>query len=228
MFVIMLAMLVVGQKGLCQLQADIVRLENSWSKQPAQYSYYQDLDHLLNVQYQTLTAEQRSRIRTTLGKSTFSSIATYSPGERGIRIVIKGTVLDKNKEPVEGAKVVTFQTDASGSYAPTDSITRRMSESDSRLYGVLCTDHEGHFEIHTIRPGTYSVKYEGRFLPQHVHVQVTAKGYVPISLQLVFEDDPAMKDVHWQNWAKSLGFPVLKLIPLHGVPTATPVITLQE
>ncbi|HZX74055.1 MAG TPA: hypothetical protein VFE57_06530 [Cyclobacteriaceae bacterium] len=227
LFVIFIVV-VTSHHALGQLKSEIERLENASKKQPTQFSHYQDLDALLNAQYEKLTKDDRTRIRTILNNTNFSTINTYSSVERGSRIVIKGKVVDKNQSPIAGARIITFQTDASGSYAPSDSITKRMSEPDSRLYGALRTDQHGNFEIHTVRPGAYPMKYEGRFIPQHVHVNVSVQGFQPVALQMVFDDDPALKDNYWREWAKGLGFPVLKLVPVNGVQTATHIIILQE
>jgi protocatechuate 3,4-dioxygenase beta subunit len=95
---------------------------------------------------------------------------------------------------------IFFQTDSRGYYTPFDSAQNKMGEPDARLFGFLKTDANGNFEIHTIRPASYPKKYEGRTIPQHIHNNITAKGYANQNLQMVFDDDPAMND-YWRQWA---------------------------
>src|SRR6478752_4682814 len=121
---------------------DFPELKKVFLLQPTDYTNYQNLHTLLSSQYELLSVGQRNEIRQLLSQSNFSKIKNYPPNEPGTRIIIKGTVTDKNLKPVAGAKIIVFQTDASGNYAPQDSKIKRMSESDARLYGVLHTDHQ--------------------------------------------------------------------------------------
>jgi protocatechuate 3,4-dioxygenase beta subunit len=66
-----------------------------------------------------------------------------------------------------------------------------MGEPDARLFCFLKTDENGNFEIRTIRPASYPMQYNGRTIPQHIHNNITARGYTGRNLQMVFEDDPA-------------------------------------
>jgi protocatechuate 3,4-dioxygenase beta subunit len=219
----------VSQPARAQITAeDFQELKKVFLLHPADYTHYQSLQMLRGTQYELLSAGQRNEIRQLLNKSTFSKIKNYPTGEPGARIVITGIVSDKNSNPVALAKIIVFQTDASGNYAPQDSKTKRMSESDARLYGVLQTDNEGRYELIAIHPGSYPLKYEGRFIPQHIHFNVSAKGVPVLKLQLAFEDDPVMKDRHWQTWAKDLGYPVVKLVSINGIPTGVCNIMLKK
>jgi protocatechuate 3,4-dioxygenase beta subunit len=219
----------VTQPARAQITAeDFQELKKVFLLHPADYTHYQSLQMLLSTQYELLSTGQRNEIRQLLNKSTFSKIKNYPTGEPGTRIVITGIVSDKKSRPVAMAKIIVFQTDASGNYAPQDSKTKRMSESDARLFGVLQTDNEGRYELSAIRPGSYPFKYEGRFIPQHIHFNVSAKGGTELKLQLVFEDDPVMRDPRWQKWAKYLGYPVVKLVSINGIPTGVCNIILKK
>ena len=89
------------------------------------------------------------------------------------------------------------------------------------------TDNNGNFEIHTIRPASYPIKYGGRTIPQHVHNNITAQGYTAKYLQMVFDDDPAMND-YWKKWAAGNRFPLLKLNNASPQRTATVEIVLTR
>ena len=206
---------------------DFPELKKVFQLNPTDYTNYQNLINLLGSQYEMLSVGQRSEIRQLLNQSTFSKIKNYSPNEPGTRIIIKGTLTDKKKKSVAGAKIIVFQTDGSGNYAPQDAKSKRMSEADARLYGVIRTDSQGRYELSAIHPGSYPIKYEGRFIPQHIHFNISAKGVSELKLQLAFADDPAMKDPYWKAWAKDLGFPVITLISNNGIPTGVCNIVLK-
>jgi protocatechuate 3,4-dioxygenase beta subunit len=217
----------VTQPARAQIAAeDFQELKKVFLMHPADYTHYQSLQTLLSTQYELLSAGQRNEIRLLLNKSTFSKIKNYPTPEPGTRIVITGTIRDKKNKPIAGAKIYVFQADASGNYAPQDSKTKRMTESDARLYGVLQTDSQGRYELSAVHPGSYPIKYEGRFIPQHIHFNVSAKGVKELKLQLAFDDDPAMRDPHWQKWAKDLGYPVIRLVS-NGIPTGVCNIVLK-
>ena len=57
----------------------------------------------------------------------------------------------------------------------------------------------------------------GNFVPQHIHINIRAKGFKDRNLQLVFEDDPVMDD-HWLQWAKDLLYPAAKMVYSDGKP----------
>ncbi len=45
---------------------------------------------------------------------------------------------------------------------------------------------------------------------QHIHINITAKGYAAALFKLVLADDPAMND-YWVDWAKKGNFPIVTL-----------------
>lgn len=113
-----------------------------------------------------------------------SRLQLVPDGEPGEWIEIEGHVVDAAEEPVAGAKVHVFATDAAGRYHP-----EREGEETPRIFGTLVSDDRGRFSFRTVRPGPYP----GTRNPRHIHVQVragnrrlAAPGYV------VFDDDPLL------------------------------------
>lgn len=148
-------------------------------------------------------------------------------GEPGVPIIVSGTIRNGDRQPVKGALIYVFHTDAQGLYTPDDAKTGRMDEPNSRLFGYMRTGPDGHYSFRTIRPGGYPKPISGlsgnrRFIPQHIHLIVTAAGYEDYkckgsTCQLVFEDDLRMTP-EWHKWAEEGGNPVLKsAIDEHGV-----------
>ena len=189
----------------------IAKAETDLKEHLQNQNNWQQLYTLINENYTKLTAAEREKLRKILEQyGVWSTGITYTAFEPGIKIIIKGRVVDTHGKPVANASLHIFQTDSHGYYTPLDSIEKKMGEPDARLFSFLKTDNKGNFEIHTIRPASYPLKYNGRTIPQHVHNNITAKGYAPKYLQMVFDDDPAMDD-YWRKWASDNGFPILKL-----------------
>ena len=184
-----------------------IRLAN----EPTQANY-DSLHQLITDHYQQLSLAERATIRKTLetsarwptGKLCFET-------EPGIPITIRGHVLDEHRRPISNARLHLFQADYAGYYAPSDRTTKKMSEQDPRLCTFLAADKLGRYGFQTIQPGSYPIKYEGRLIPQHIHLNVTATGYQMKAIQLTFDNDPAMNDSHWRDWARNLHFPVIVL-----------------
>ncbi|MBC7775178.1 MAG: hypothetical protein H7246_07040 [Phycisphaerae bacterium] len=174
---------------------------------------YDSLHFLLAEHYTDLTGFERRDLRETLEKYAVWPFETTCPAtESGTKITLRGHLSDENGKPLPGERLHTFHTDHRGYYAPTDSASGRMGESDPRLEGFLTTDSTGGFEIRTVRPASYPKQYEGRTIPQHVHIVVAMAGKKEENFQVVFEDDPAMSE-YWVAWAKNLRNPIVKLSP---------------
>jgi protocatechuate 3,4-dioxygenase beta subunit len=112
-----------------------------------------------------------------------ASVVMAGSNEPGERLIVTGRVLD-GSEPIAGASIFVFQTDAAGRYAPDKS--GNDAELNPRLRGLLRTDRQGRYRYETIRPGSY----DGN--AAHVHYVVKAAGYRARLLDLWFEDDPIL------------------------------------
>jgi protocatechuate 3,4-dioxygenase beta subunit len=132
-------------------------------------------------------------------------------GEPGARLTLSGTLVDSAGQPVAGAELHVYQTDASGRYT----FAKPMDEPHARLAGTLRTGPGGRFEISSIRPGGYPKPIllggSERKIPAHIHIDVKAAGHPERRFQAVFADDPLLADPYWKDWVKSPGQPVLEL-----------------
>lgn len=157
-----------------------------------------------------------------------SSLDLAPKDEPGVRLVVHGRIVDPQGQPVAGAEIHAYQTDATGAYTR----ERPMDEPNARLSGWLQSDAAGRFELRTIRPGGYpkAVKLNGRerHIPAHIHLDVKAPGYRERQLQAVFSDDPLLSDPYWADWVKRLGQPVLVLRQGQGARVTDLVITLER
>jgi protocatechuate 3,4-dioxygenase beta subunit len=81
---------------------------------------------------------------------------------RGDALVIAGAVLDASCEPVAGAEIDVWHTDARGAYGP--------AEGQCCYYqGTVGTDRNGRFRLDTVRPGQYA---QTAAPPAHIHLEV--------------------------------------------------------
>jgi protocatechuate 3,4-dioxygenase beta subunit len=93
----------------------------------------------------------------------------------GTRLTFTGLVVDTSCTPIAGAKVETWQADASGAY----------DNAGYTLRGWVLTDVTGRFTIHTVVPG----EYPGR--TEHIHVKVTPPGGSTLTTQMYFPGSTA-------------------------------------
>jgi protocatechuate 3,4-dioxygenase beta subunit len=92
------------------------------------------------------------------------------PELTGERLELTGRVLTSDCEPIAGAAVDFWQTDAGGNY----------DNAGFNLRGVQFTDADGRYELFTILPG----RYPGR--PPHIHVKVRPPGGDELTTQIYF------------------------------------------
>ncbi len=212
-----ITILILGLLGLpfvCSAQQwsnKIHELTNVLVAHPS-HNVYDSLHFIVAEHYSELTAEQRRNIRNTLEKQAHWSATILCPDkEQGTKITIKGRVTDAHNKPIANAQLFIYHADNNGNYAPSDGTLKRMSEGDPRLFGYVKTDNLGNYAFQTVRPASYPNKYNGRTIPQHIHVQTSATGYKTQAVQMAFDDDLQMRDAYWRNWAKEQHFPVVTL-----------------
>jgi protocatechuate 3,4-dioxygenase beta subunit/putative intracellular protease/amidase len=132
----------------------------------------------------TASSDTTRRVRGILRDTAWSSSAVIPPdGEPGEPLSVSGTILDPSGNPVAGAVVYAYHTDARGYYSPGG-----MDELNPRLFAYLKTGADGRYEFRTIRPGHYPDQTEP--VEQHIHFEVTAPGFARKIWRLGFTDDP--------------------------------------
>ena len=140
-----------------------------------------------------------------------------STDEPGPRLTVEGRVLDAaTGEPVEGARLVVYQTDQAGTYQNEDS----ADESTARIRAELTSGSNGEFGFVTVQPGEYPDQPPGN---RHIHFHsVTAPGYASKGFVLLF-DDNVRSDV--REWAASTGFGIV--VPVTGSPDSGFATTIE-
>ena len=119
------------------------------------------------------------------------------PGER---LVLSGVVRTAGGDPVEGAELDFWQSNAEGLYDV------QLPGDEPRCRGRLRTAADGRYEVRTVVPPSYEVKKDGpvgRLLerlerhawrPAHIHLKVDAAGCRPLTTMLFIEGDPWLGD----------------------------------
>ncbi len=99
-------------------------------------------------------------------------------GVAGMRITVRGQIVDASCRPIEGAIVDFWQADDEGAYDDVGFLFR----------GHQVVGADGRYEVSTIIPGRYL--NGSQYRPAHVHCKVIVAGRELLTTQLYFEGDP--------------------------------------
>lgn len=91
------------------------------------------------------------------------------------RLILVGSVLDQNCQPLPNAWLDFWQADANGEY----------DNTGYRLRGHQFTDAQGRYYLETVLPGIY----DSRPI-RHIHVKVKPEGGEEVTTQLYFPEQP--------------------------------------
>jgi protocatechuate 3,4-dioxygenase beta subunit len=102
------------------------------------------------------------------------------PDMEGTPLILVGLVLDGNCQPVSGAWLDFWQTDAAGNY----------DNQGYNLRGHQFSAADGSYRLETILPAAYGTGGGSR--PPHIHVKVQAPGAAVLTTQLYFPTAEAL------------------------------------
>ena len=108
-----------------------------------------------------------------------------APQAAGEVILLTGKVLDSNGDPIEGASVEIWQTDAKGVYDHPGDPSTASRDRTFQFYGHSVTDATGAYLFRTVLPGEYEPR------PRHIHVKVKIDGVEALTTQFYFGEDRA-------------------------------------
>lgn len=123
--------------------------------------------------------------------------ATISKDGRGEPVVVTGQVLSTDGTPIPGALLDVWETDENGLYEQQD-----PEQPDMNLRGKFRTDSEGRYSFVGIKPVSYAIPDDGPvgqllhalgrhpFRPAHIHLLISADGFVPVTTHLFVKGDP--------------------------------------
>ncbi len=125
------------------------------------------------------------------------------PGERGAVLVFLGDVRSTDGDPLPGALLDIWQASAEGRYAPgrpTDGDFSGLFDPTQpafNLRGCIRAGDDGGFEVRTVIPGAYrdppGSMDVASMRPAHLHVKLACEGFVPLTTQLFFAEDPHLR-----------------------------------
>lgn len=108
---------------------------------------------------------------------------TVTPTAQGEVLLLTGQVLDVNGNPVPGAAVEIWHTDAQGIYDHPGDRSTNNRDRGFQFYGTSMTDSDGNYVFRTILPGQYEPR------PRHIHVKVKLNGAELLTTQFYFPED---------------------------------------
>lgn len=118
------------------------------------------------------------------------------PDEPGEPLTVTGTVTSAGDcEPLAGALLDVWQTDARGRYSNLLGLADPTKPGAFRLRGRLRSDEQGRYRFVSVLPGHYPLWIFTR--PRHVHFMVSRAGYRTLVTQLYFAGDPYLSADPW-------------------------------
>ena len=99
----------------------------------------------------------------------------WRPGDPGQRLILRGRVLDTDRNPVVDALVELWHADSKG-----------VTHAD-RYRASLRTAKDGEFNVSTVLPGYI-------WGPRHIHFVVTHPGYPRLITRIFFKRDPVVAE----------------------------------
>jgi len=99
----------------------------------------------------------------------------------GNLLLLGGTVLDTDGQPISGALVEIWQTDANGAYMHPNDPATASRDMNFQFYGESTTALDGSYSFRTIVPGQYEPR------PVHIHFKVRFEGKELLTSQFYFE-----------------------------------------
>jgi catechol 1,2-dioxygenase len=122
-------------------------------------------------------------------------------GELGTPLLFQGRVTGADGAAVPGAQLEIWHADDEGYYSQF-----APGIPEWNLRGTLAADAEGRYAIRTIQPAPYQIPTDGScgnliaaagwhpWRPAHLHLKVSAPGYLPITTQLYFRGGEYLAD----------------------------------
>lgn len=123
------------------------------------------------------------------------------PDEPGTPLLFRGQVTGIDGTPLAGATVDVWHADSDGFYSQF-----APGIPEWNLRGVVTTDQDGQFKIHTQQPAPYQIPTDGScgkliaaagwhaWRPAHLHLKVEAPGHLLTTTQLYFDGGKYVED----------------------------------
>ena len=110
-------------------------------------------------------------------------------------IYLGGRVLNRDGEPVRGAKLEIWQANTHGRYTHPNDDNKAPLDPNFEGFAVVNTDDEGRYNLKTIKPGAYPTG-PNTIRPSHIHFEVFGK-LERLVTQMYFTGDPHHENDTW-------------------------------
>ena len=111
----------------------------------------------------------------------------------GKQIFITGRVIDIEGKAIENATVDIWQANAAGRYSHPRDPNNAALDTNFQGWAIVQSGSNGEFKFKTVFPGAYPAS--GNWMrPPHIHFKVSKPGYVNLTTQMYFPDDPLNSD----------------------------------
>ena len=118
------------------------------------------------------------------------------PGQaEGQVIYLGGRVLNRDGEPVRGAKLEIWQANMHGRYNHPNDDNVAPLDPNFEGFAVVNTDDDGHYSLKTIKPGAYPTG-PSTIRPSHIHFEVFGK-LERLVTQMYFAGDQHHENDSW-------------------------------
>lgn len=102
-----------------------------------------------------------------------TTVAGRTGHAEGKIVYLRGRVLNREGEPVEGARIEIWQANSHGRYGHPSETNTAPLDPNFQGYAVEMTDAQGRFHFKTVKPGAYPAGDMKR--APHIHFMVTGK-----------------------------------------------------
>ncbi len=131
---------------------------------------------------------------------------------KGQVITVGGRVLNRDGEPVRGARLEIWQANEAGRYAHPMDTNPAPLDPNFEGFATLTTDAEGRYHFRTIKPGAYPAG-PSITRPSHIHFDVIGHQDRRLVTQMYFEGDPWLEKDRWLQSASRPNQLIVKLQP---------------
>jgi len=105
-------------------------------------------------------------------------------------VEIVGQVLNLEREPVAGVRILVWQANCFGRYThPNDLRTEVPLDPNFQGFGEVRSDETGSYQIRTVKPGPYPAMEGDRMRAPHIHFEVLGQ-FERLVTQMYFPDEP--------------------------------------
>jgi protocatechuate 3,4-dioxygenase beta subunit len=126
-------------------------------------------------------------------------------------VEISGQVLNLEKEPVRGVRILIWQANCFGRYAHPNDFTEAPLDPNFQGFGEVRSDESGSYRIRTVKPGAYPA-IDGWTRAPHIHFEVHGR-FERLVTQMYFPDEPLNREDRFLSSSQRPDLLIARLVP---------------